>query len=617
MRSTYATAVVVGQAQRSPGVQVVWSKPGRGNARGENSEGDLRRRRPDLNVGLELKYLRDPVKLADRVRFALRDGQVDQAMDLVREASKDIPCTVSWNHLMDYQMQRGRVAASLKTYNEMKKRGQKPDAHTYTLLLRGLGAHTQYPSALGKALSIYHSLFTPKAPVKPSIIHANAVLKVCALSGDMDSLWGIAAKLPDRGPGAADNWTFTTILNAIRHDVEAAPRFHISPEQMAQRKEEAIIKGRRMWEDIVDRWRTGNLRVDEDLTCAMGRLLLIGERPADWDDVFSLVAQTMNVPRLVPRLGTNARAPAAAGLTGSAPDPSPRDLADADNLFRSLHGVDAHGRDRTSTFTYGEPQTQTLSLLLDACSKLRIKKTATDYWELLTDSTTYGIRPDSNNYISYLRLLRFTRASSQATRLLLDEAMHSRDAAFVRKAFRVAMSACVRDRNNPHSLEHAHQLLKAMQGRFSDTDIRTLMLYMQLTTSTDDAKVMLQILDHVRPAFLNLRSQIAYGHANTLDMPERWYRDMSLDLARRMIGCYDRLINRGENNPRVLDHYFEERNRLAAYVTRYNVPGKEVVGSVGKKKKSGREEEGADGVEGGEGRRAERVKTDDDVDETT
>src|SRR5579871_5275043 len=98
----------------------------------------------------------------------------------------------------------------------MKKRGQKPDAHTYTIIFRGMAELSHYPQTLSKALSIYHSMAADNAPVKPSIIHTNAMLKVCARSQDMDAMLGIVAKLDRKGNNAPNNLTFTTILNAIR-----------------------------------------------------------------------------------------------------------------------------------------------------------------------------------------------------------------------------------------------------------------------------------------------------------------------------------------------------------------------------------------------------------------
>ena len=68
----------------------------------------------------EYRWLRDPMKLADRVRELLRGGKYFKALALTRMASKDLLCTVSWNHLVDYDMGQGKVGAAIKTYNEVR-----------------------------------------------------------------------------------------------------------------------------------------------------------------------------------------------------------------------------------------------------------------------------------------------------------------------------------------------------------------------------------------------------------------------------------------------------------------------------------------------------------------
>jgi hypothetical protein len=67
----------------------------------------------------ELVYLLDPLKLADHVLNLLREGKFDEAQALVREASKNFPCTVSWNHLINSQLNEGKVNGAIKTYNEV------------------------------------------------------------------------------------------------------------------------------------------------------------------------------------------------------------------------------------------------------------------------------------------------------------------------------------------------------------------------------------------------------------------------------------------------------------------------------------------------------------------
>jgi hypothetical protein len=195
---------------------------------------------------------------------------------------------------------------------QMKKRAQFPDSYTYTIILRGLSINAHLSGVLSKALSVYHSLSAPNSRVEPSIIHTNAALRVCARALDMDALWGIAGKIPESGPQAANATTYLTIINAVRQNLLLDPPKGETAEETAERRERGIVEGRRLWEGIVARWRNADLKIDEELVCGMGRLLLIGSRPRDWDDVLSLLEQTMDIPRLVPRLGTPGRE--AAGL---------------------------------------------------------------------------------------------------------------------------------------------------------------------------------------------------------------------------------------------------------------------------------------------------------------
>ena len=68
---------------------------------------------------LELRYLEDPVKLADSVQMHLRNGREEKVLDLIREASRGIQCTVAWNHVINHEILKGRVNPALKIYNEV------------------------------------------------------------------------------------------------------------------------------------------------------------------------------------------------------------------------------------------------------------------------------------------------------------------------------------------------------------------------------------------------------------------------------------------------------------------------------------------------------------------
>ena len=71
------------------------------------------------NLEEELRWLKDPLKLATKVVDLLRQDEFQKALELARLASKDIQCTVSWNHLVDYEMSKGRVTNASKIYNEV------------------------------------------------------------------------------------------------------------------------------------------------------------------------------------------------------------------------------------------------------------------------------------------------------------------------------------------------------------------------------------------------------------------------------------------------------------------------------------------------------------------
>lgn len=68
----------------------------------------------------EMRYLGDPMKLADHTVNLLRKDQYEKVGELVRMASKRMSCTVSWNHMIDYDMSKGRVTRAMSTYNDVR-----------------------------------------------------------------------------------------------------------------------------------------------------------------------------------------------------------------------------------------------------------------------------------------------------------------------------------------------------------------------------------------------------------------------------------------------------------------------------------------------------------------
>jgi hypothetical protein len=76
-------------------------------------------KRDDPLVRKQLKHLKDPLKLAEHVRATLREDDFESAQAIVRAASKDTQCIVSWNHLIDWQLSKEKLNGAIKTYNEV------------------------------------------------------------------------------------------------------------------------------------------------------------------------------------------------------------------------------------------------------------------------------------------------------------------------------------------------------------------------------------------------------------------------------------------------------------------------------------------------------------------
>ena len=68
---------------------------------------------------VQLKHLKDPLKLAEHVRATLREDDFESALAIVRAASKDTQCVVSWNHLIDWQLSKKKMNGAIKSYNEV------------------------------------------------------------------------------------------------------------------------------------------------------------------------------------------------------------------------------------------------------------------------------------------------------------------------------------------------------------------------------------------------------------------------------------------------------------------------------------------------------------------
>lgn len=448
----------------------------------------------------------------------------------------------------------------------MKKRAQFPDSYTYTILLRGLSINAHQQGVLEKALSIYHSLYAPNSRVEPSIIHTNAALRVCARALDMDALWGIAAKIPETGAAAANATTYSTIINAIRQNMLLKVPTDESAQEAAVRKDRSIMEGRRLWEDIAGKWKKADIVIDEGLVCSMARLLLTGARPRDWDDVLSLVEQTMDVPRLVPRLGTSEREEAGfARLRAPEVHLAPDETETAGEEFLPFTGSLA------KHLAFVKPGNNILSVLQEACQKIVAPKAAQKYWEMLSDSATYDVKPDLNNLNQQLRNLRQNRASAAAVELLQNDIL-GQGIKPGPGTFRIAMSTCVRDKNNHNSLRHASKILHSMNETFEDADAKTVGMYadLALTFPLATGQDLIDTLTSLHPIVKNLRLQLGVGGADQKKQGATYLkgqdRQDALGATKKVYAVYDRLLLSNLIAEEQKSAFKKERARLSAFI---------------------------------------------------
>jgi pentatricopeptide repeat protein len=501
----------------------------------------------------ELEWLPDRLKLAQHVHYVLRCNDPEKALNLCRLASKKEEVIVSWNHVVDWYMRQGKVDDALKVYNEMKKRAQFPDAHTYTLILRGLAAREEGEWRVKarnavRAVAIYNSLSSPTSRVKPNIFHTNATLKVCSDAADMDALWGIVSKLPDSGPAAPDRVTYGIIINAIRKSAFGySAHKKGTVDSVPRRQDQAISEGRAVWKDIIARWRAGEVILDEQLVLSMARLLLESPRMQDWDDVLNLFQQTMKIERLIPPLGSPERKVEHVPQLRST---SEDDASKEDNdgwedtpsgrafLPVSPSSKPSQHYRRTTSLAFVRPDSDTLTTLINACMLLRIPKTAGQYWDLLT-SPPFDIKPKHANFHIMLRLLRRNRASAKAVALVRD-GMSSAGLERTHMTYVLAMVACVRDMKNQNVLGHARELIDLMQQNCDvvagkEWSVESVILYLMLSLSTDSGPKIIETLNHLHPIMKKLELRVKAS--DTRD------KEVVLHLFRNNVGVINALHN--------------------------------------------------------------------------
>lgn len=427
-------------------------------------------------VRKHLEHMHDSYTIAKHVERTLRKSpeRFDETLLLVQTASRNHRCTVAWNHLIDHQLQAQRLRAAVRLFNDMKKRAQRPDAHTYTVLFRGFALSPHRELAVSEAVRLFRAMGRQQG-VKPNIIHLNAVLHVCARAGDIDTMFTLVDEVLHDGPDGEKSTaskkdklvptaqTYTAILQGLRSwalnpedNAEGS-----SPPDSEDRVKETVEHSRSVWEEVMRSWRGGYLALDEQLVGAMGRNLLL-DKKAGPPDVLALLEQTMGIPRLDTRSSAGTEPKTEQGTVGPTSSTASKSRKKANQPPQPA-----------------QPGLNTLSLILTALAEARLVTAAVRYWDHLAGDR--GLEPDAKLWEQMIRLLHLGRSSAEAARLL-SVAPPAIQSPYL---FRTALSTCFRDIRNPNVVDNASAIVDAMVRGASESDNRgpdakTLWMYLEV-----------------------------------------------------------------------------------------------------------------------------------------
>lgn len=393
----------------------------------------------------------------------------------------------------------------------MKKRGREPNERTYAIMLRGfrLTSRQSGVKPVEAAYGIYKRLLSRDTEAIPNSYHHHAMIEVCGNHHDMDTLWNVIGDLPEAGDSKPNSQTFSLILIALRncydHEIESIPETQM--ELREEKRQNFLLDAKRIWADIINEWRTGELFLDNSLVSSMAAVLSDPLDELNSYNVLALFNQTMGVPILVPKpqasMKSSEQGKWEAGVRGSKdrPNYTPWRHLDSDvDTFGERHMEDKDTEDGKEELadnlenvfdpldeTKGPdpipllvPDNMTLNHILTVC-RILTKGTAAGrgYWNLFTlDNEGYKIEPDEGNFHEYLRLLRISRSSHTAVDVINRQMVHT--GLLEGKTFHIGMSCCLRDRTNPNVLLSAQALLNIMKDNLPLPDPRPLMSFVKL-----------------------------------------------------------------------------------------------------------------------------------------
>jgi pentatricopeptide repeat protein len=394
----------------------------------------------------------------------------------------------------------------------MKKRGQTPNAQTFTIIFTGL-ARSEHPTvAVAEAVKLFQSMLTSDR-IRPNDIHLNAVINVCARAQDIDSLFSVLQSADERGL-SPNRVTYSIVLHALRASVISAASDtriqYMTEEQLQENKNLVLQRCKSIWDEIIRRWRAGSLQLDEELVCAMGRVLLLGNS-GDVEAVLDLMEQTMKIPKMIPSNYKNQKKHA---------NPTTSAVASAGS------GI------------YVKPGNNAISLIMQTLTMLRWTRVAMEYWSLLT--TTYRVNADSNNWHWLMATVKRGHASGQAADIVTI--MPRKFLNFT--TFRMAIAACMKDSNNRNVYRHADTIANLMLQTLPKPDPEATREYLTLVASRLHYALRLRTAITDEAAFKESRLHVdavvaslstVHGHIHKV-LESREYRDVDHNALKTISG---------------------------------------------------------------------------------
>lgn len=228
-----------------------------------------------------------------------------------------------------------------------------------------------------------------------------------------------------------------------------------------------VDRAKGLWTEVMEKWRQARLVIDEELVCAMGRVLLMAPDRLEKREVLVLLEETMSIPNL-------AKAPNSDAFN----DPKMLNIAMLGSskpvLAVATHDLGSSKSGVRTKSVYAVPGRNTLALVLTTLASSRLTTCGIKYWNLMVRH--YGIVPDSDNWLRMFGMLKVAKASAHSAailEILPDEYVHP-------KPYQIAMETCVRDNINTNAIAHSNTILDSMLSRLPVPDLNTLRLYLRV-----------------------------------------------------------------------------------------------------------------------------------------